>query len=193
MKEIFDEISLAAIKFLERHEGVSNVQFYEIGPIANVDHIAQWSQKNAPFELPSDFQSFICISDGLLLKWSIYQWPQQPDDKAADNTIGQQNISTPLGNMRINSLQDVVLIPDPEFVAFALDSGVSQNDGKVAFVFDTSKSGSREPRYYSKNQPQIWFQDLACEWHFIAHNFTDYFRLMIMHLGVRINKTASQD
>lgn len=34
------------------------------------------------------------------------------------------------------------------------------------------------------NKPQIWFQDLSCSWFFIANTFTDYFRLMIMHLGL---------
>jgi hypothetical protein len=32
--------------------------------------------------------------------------------------------------------------------------------------------------------PQVWFQDLSCKWFFIANTFTDYFRLMIMHLGL---------
>lgn len=30
----------------------------------------------------------------------------------------------------------------------------------------------------------MWFQDLTCNWHFIANTFTDYFRLMVMHLGL---------
>jgi len=36
----------------------------------------------------------------------------------------------------------------------------------------------------NNNKPQIWFQDLSCSWFFIANTFTDYFRLMIMHLGL---------
>ena len=31
---------------------------------------------------------------------------------------------------------------------------------------------------------QVWFQDLACRWSFIANSFTDYFRLMVLHLGL---------
>jgi tubulin polyglutamylase complex subunit 2 len=34
------------------------------------------------------------------------------------------------------------------------------------------------------DKPQVWFQDLSCCWFFIANTFTDYFRLMIMHLGL---------
>lgn len=38
--------------------------------------------------------------------------------------------------------------------------------------------------YRSSSKPQVWFQDLSCNWYFIANCFTDYFRLMIMHLGI---------
>eukprot|EP00961_Rhodomonas_salina_P060682 814668-Rhodomonas_salina.1 len=31
---------------------------------------------------------------------------------------------------------------------------------------------------------QVWFQDLGRQWHFVAGSFTDYFRLLIMHLGL---------
>ena len=31
---------------------------------------------------------------------------------------------------------------------------------------------------------QVWFQDLACMWHFAADSFTNYARLMVMHVGV---------
>jgi len=202
MREIFDEISLSVIRFLEHHEGVSNVQFYEIGPISNPDAVNAWNTKNAPYELPSDFRAFLGISDGLLLKWSIFlgSLPTSNNDNSAEKSSAPSNTTAPvplqLGIMHINSLHDVTPIPDEEFVAFALDSGVNANDGKVALVYDTykvsnSKTKSKstntvaqQQRYYSKNQPQVWFQDLACEWHFIASNFTEYFRLMIMHLGL---------
>lgn len=31
---------------------------------------------------------------------------------------------------------------------------------------------------------EIWFLDRALGWHYLAATFTDYFRLMIMHLGL---------
>lgn len=34
------------------------------------------------------------------------------------------------------------------------------------------------------SRPQVWFQDSSCRWHFIADSFTDYFRLVAMHMGV---------
>lgn len=46
-------------------------------------------------------------------------------------------------------------------------------NGRLALIFKSASS-----------KPQIWFQDLSCQWFFIANTFTDYFRLMIMHLGI---------
>ena len=33
--------------------------------------------------------------------------------------------------------------------------------------------------------PEVWFQALACGWHYLAPSFTCYFRLAVAHLGVR--------
>jgi len=58
-----------------------------------------------------------------------------------------------------------------EVGAFDIDSKVK--NGRLALIFRQNNS-----------KPQIWFQDLSCHWYFIANTFTDYFRLMIMHLGL---------
>jgi hypothetical protein len=59
-----------------------------------------------------------------------------------------------------------------EIVAFDIDS--KAQDGRVVLLYRDS----------TRSKPQIWFQDLSCCWFFIANTFTDYFRLMIMHLGL---------
>jgi tubulin polyglutamylase complex subunit 2 len=53
--------------------------------------------------------------------------------------------------------------------AFELDA---MGEGVVALVF------------FSNTGAQIWFQDLSCAWTRIAPSFTDYMRLMVMHLGL---------
>ena len=55
--------------------------------------------------------------------------------------------------------------------AFDIDSKVK--DGRLALIYRGTTA-----------KPQIWFQDNSCGWFFIANTFTDYFRLMIMHLGL---------
>lgn len=34
------------------------------------------------------------------------------------------------------------------------------------------------------NDPQVWFQDLTADWHFVAKNFRDYARLLLMYMGL---------
>lgn len=52
-----------------------------------------------------------------------------------------------------------------------MDSKVK--DGRLALMYRNTT-----------DKPQVWFQDLSCSWYFISNTFTDYFRLMIMHLGI---------
>jgi len=34
------------------------------------------------------------------------------------------------------------------------------------------------------SQPEIWFLDRSLEWWYLASCFTEYFRMMIVHLGL---------
>lgn len=36
----------------------------------------------------------------------------------------------------------------------------------------------------AKAEPEVWFQDLGCSWNFLASSFSDYFRLMLSHVGL---------
>mmetsp|Transcript_1640 Transcript_1640/g.2460 ORF Transcript_1640/g.2460 Transcript_1640/m.2460 type:complete len:296 (-) Transcript_1640:24-911(-) len=156
IRDIFDNISLSVIQFLESHKGVTNVQFFEIGGVSNED-IQEWERDNSPYKLPNDFKNFLKISDGLLLRWNIKL----------------NNEAIPLGNMHLNSLETVKKIKDNNVIAYSIDS--SANDGHVAFVY---------PKHNKFSEPEVWFQDLSCEWFFVAKSFTEYYRLMIMHLGL---------
>lgn len=80
------------------------------------------------------------------------------DDDTSDEDVGTPNVEE-----------------SKEVVAFDIDTKVK--DGRIALIYRTgaNQSGSK---------PQIWFQDLSCHWFFISNTFTDYFRLMVMHLGL---------
>lgn len=167
-----DEISLSVISFLERHAGITDVQYFERPPCASRD-IENWERAHYPCVLPEDFKSFLRLSDGLLLKWSIKQG----------------ELTQPLGCMQVNDIANLLPCPrgcsapgkgvfatvgeePPECVAaFELDSNAL--DGRLALLY----------RVGALTKPQVWFQDLSTTWFFIAHTFTDYFRLMMMHLG----------
>ena len=160
------------ISFLERHAGITDVQYFERPPCASRD-IENWERAHYPCVLPEDFKSFLRLSDGLLLKWSIKQG----------------DLTQPLGCMQVNDMAN--LSPCPRG-SFAAGEGVFDTVGEqppecvAAFELDSNALDGRLALLYraeALTKPQIWFQDLSATWFFIAHTFTDYFRLMMMHLG----------
>jgi hypothetical protein len=69
-REVFDNISMQVISFLENHVGISDVEFIERAGCADVS-IQKWEEENAPIRLPDDYKAFLQISDGLQLTWKI--------------------------------------------------------------------------------------------------------------------------
>ena len=97
--------------------------------------------------------------------------------------------------MHLNKLRDIKRIRGEKFKLSAVgeedetsDEEASDDDSTEigAFEIDSKVKDGRLALFYRdpKAKPQIWFQDNSCSWFFIANTFTDYFRLMIMHLGI---------
>ena len=163
---------MSVISFLERHAGITDVQYFERPPCASRD-IENWERAHYPCVIPEDFKSFLRLSDGLLLKWSIKQG----------------DLTQPLGCMQINDVANLSPCPRGSFVP---GEGVFDMNGEeplecvAAFELDSNALDGRLALLYragALTKPQVWFQDLSATWFFIAHTFTDYFRLMMMHLG----------
>eukprot|EP00937_MAST-01D_sp_MAST-1D-sp2_P002637 g2637.t1 len=168
-RDAFDEISLSVISFLESQSSVNSIDFEE-RPGVLAGELDAWERTNAPCQLPADMKAFYALSNGLLLRWKY--------------RLGDMDV--PVGCMRLNALHEIVAVefrPEGEDApvkaggadaqacpAFALDSG---EHGLVALVFagDTAV-------------PQVWFEDQSGTWHLISATFTDFFRLMIVHLGL---------
>jgi len=158
IRQIFDDISLNVISVLEKHRGVTDVKFFERPPVTN-QQINEWETKYYPCKLPEDYKSFLMISDGFVLKWHM---------KYNREVL-------PLGNMSLSPLESLKPVQFDQFMAFNLDSN-NATDGTIAFVFNNTESNERNP--------SIWFEDLSCQWNFVCHTFSDYFRLIIMHFGL---------
>ena len=182
IRTIFDNISLNVISFLEKHRGVTDVkvwtscppktsmcqtvmmimapsfQFFERPPVTEFQ-INEWEKKFYPCKLPSDYKSFLMISDGFVLKWHM---------KYNREVL-------PLGNMSLCPLEALKPVKFDKHLAFNLDSN-NATDGTIAFVFDDDAN--------NESNPSIWFEDLSCHWNFICHTFSNYFRLIIMHFGL---------
>jgi len=87
------------------------------------------------------------------------------EDEGASDEEGQAE------EEKYKSSFDLLFYRKEQVAAFDIDAKVK--DGRLALMYRNNS-----------NKPQIWFQDLSCSWFFIANTFTDYFRLMIMHLGL---------
>ncbi len=102
--------------------------------------------------------------------------------------------------MHLNKLSEVQKVNLTKFKLSAVGQEYASSDEEAegeekkedskqnitAFDIDSKAQDGRVVLMYNRthNKPQIWFQDLSCCWFFIANTFTDYFRLMIMHLGL---------
>lgn len=163
-------------RFLNNHEGIKNVQFIQKLPIPLVKLI-DWEKLNVPYILPEELKAFYSISNGFTLKWQV--------------SFGQKDYN--LGNMHVESLEGLIPIetisPFPNFVGFYEHEHISiKSHPKEVKIFqlDSACTWGTVGLVYidSTIDPQIWFQDLSQEWHYIAPNFTDYFRLLVIHLGI---------
>ena len=66
--------------------------------------------------------------------------------------------------------------------AFEIDACCSH--GKVCLVYKVGREGDPKAKEGREGDPEIWFLDRAVRWHFLAASFMEYFRLMVMHLGL---------
>ena len=66
--------------------------------------------------------------------------------------------------------------------------GSSSSDSNVVYGFDldnTCEDGRVALVYINGSEdPEIWFQDLGCEWSYLASTFSDYYRLVVTHIGI---------
>ena len=175
-------------------------------------------QAHYPCALPEDFKSFLRLSDGLLLKWSIRQDGAAPCSRCAPDaglTHGAHGAGArlaeatqPLGCMQVNDIANLTTFPRATFAkesgarfesaggprpaaaaqgtAAAAALAADSAECMAAFELDSTALDGRLALLYrgGHTKPQVYFQDLSETWFFIASTFTDYFRLMMMHLGV---------
>lgn len=98
MREVFDNISMQVISFLENHIGIAGVDFIERPGCADIT-ISKWEEDNQPIKLPDDFKAFLQITDGLQLSWKI-----KKNDQVMD-----------LGSMHLNKLREIQRIKGETF------------------------------------------------------------------------------
>ncbi|CEP01905.1 Knr4/Smi1-like domain-containing protein [Plasmodiophora brassicae] len=165
MRAIFDDISLSVVTFLEAHQGVTDVRFAESPPATSVE-IDRWHRSHHPVRLPPDLENFYLMQNGLSLKWRM----------RFNGEI------LPLGNMHVNSANTIEKI-DLSQAVFA--DGATNSHHNVGFALDSTADG-RVVLVFSKDlaATRVYFQDLSSAYNFVCDTFTEYMRLMVMHLGI---------
>ena len=175
VRELYDDIRGIVVPTLEEHVGVTRVQYYE-RPGAQPADIARWEKHHAPYVLPDDLKAFLCLSDGLLLRWHV-------------EFRGE---IVPLGCMQLNPLAQLTPIAVENWSTQSVDDWEKEEEGgednSVPACFDldnTCRDGRLALCFVNgPRQPQVWFQSNGTQWNFISSSFVDYFRLMIMHRGL---------
>eukprot|EP00919_Chromeraceae_sp_WS-2016_P056470 GHVR01134075.1.p1 GENE.GHVR01134075.1~~GHVR01134075.1.p1 ORF type:complete len:225 (+),score=48.31 GHVR01134075.1:210-884(+) len=177
-----------------------------------VESVNQWEDDNN-HTLPDDMKSFFQVSDGLTLTWTnnankgtyigcisvnplvdIIKIPStnlysedcisdNDDEDAASHDsdfILTNYLSDTLPKRRVFAGKDGLLFERCVECAYDLDSMC--DSGRFALVYFKNITHTHMSTFTQK--PQIWFMDLAGDWVFIANDFSDYFRLLVTHLGL---------
>jgi len=133
--------------------------------------LEDWARRTG-YALPDDLRAFLVVADGLTCDWAVDVKTRGP---------------AAVGALRVHALADMVPVPldGGDDDAFRRDGG----GGRVerAFELDRSARVGRVCLAFrsERDAPEVWLQDLACGWHYLAPSFTYYLRLAFAHLGVR--------
>lgn len=196
-RETFDRIALSCITYLESFSECKNVNF-QCGEGAASHESIMWDKKNAPFKMPKDLKSFCSLFNGVFLSWSV--------------DLGGRNVV--IGEIRVNRMEAIKpfeiegtydskawndmtsTVPDSKLcTAFILDSHCEVGEvlllykGTAASVNANANSSSADSEESVDSsahleEPEIWFVDQSSRWHYICKTFTQYLRLLVIHLGI---------
>lgn len=174
----------------EAKPGIFKVDSVEKRP-AERPMIIAWEQRNTTL-LPEDLKNFFMTSNGFQMSWSVkLDTGPLPVGRLHVNGIGQlvrlnppsetvSHVAPSLTDLDFDSDEETDFSGKPKFSGgfrmFELDP--CENIGKVCLVYREPTSTSGELK------SEIWFLDRALGWHYLADTFSDYFRIMIMHLGI---------
>ncbi|KAJ9600382.1 hypothetical protein L9F63_009310 [Diploptera punctata] len=191
----YENLTLGLVRLLENTPGVQDVELEKRLPSERM-LLTAWEQRHC-CNLPDDIRQFYLSTDGFKLIWNYeYAGEVLPIGNMKINSIselrrlaGVKNVGDSdcptLLDIEVCSQQDMgnPVRQRPNFGVkckiFELDS--CQGIGKVCLVFlDKNECETSLKR----EDPKIWLLDRSFEWHFLAENFTQYFRMMLVHQGL---------
>lgn len=175
--EAFLELRDSCASWLAEHPGAVQVHLAETTGCQSAS-ISAWEEREGAL-LPDDLRDFYLQTDGMVLRWDVVAHGRQV---------------MPLGCMAINSLHHLVPVSQSvlrnerdelrtelpshaaSWHAFNLDA--SCETGRVLLLLGSDAPSS------ARRHAQVWFQDGSCALSLLASSFSEYVRLLMLHLGL---------
>eukprot|EP00730_Choanoeca_flexa_P009842 TRINITY_DN14189_c0_g1_i1.p1 TRINITY_DN14189_c0_g1~~TRINITY_DN14189_c0_g1_i1.p1 ORF type:complete len:307 (+),score=36.04 TRINITY_DN14189_c0_g1_i1:63-983(+) len=174
-KNVYNYLTLGMIQSLEKRPNIVDIRLNQQPPCEQAA-ILQWEAESG-CSMPLDLSNFYKSFNGFQLVWTCLD---------AGHVI-------PVGQLTINRIEQLTKLQSPrktisgfeECVAMMARSDESAPDPIAnKFHLATVADGSRVVLSLAHNDLSIWLLDNARDWHYLANSFTEYFRLMVLNLGL---------
>lgn len=180
-KKLFDQVALGCISYLESFEECKNIFFQSNKECANHEFTA-WEKRNTPIKLPDDMKKCYSLFNGFILRWEV----------EITNSL------VPIGELRLNCLEDIKSSNTIDFIVqqnlplhvqkpvkkqctlFVIDS--HSEVGNIVLLYRLPSDA--KDQNVLLNQPEVWLMDRSGQLIYLAATFTQYVRLMVVHLGI---------
>ncbi|XP_033185104.1 tubulin polyglutamylase complex subunit 2 [Bombus vancouverensis nearcticus] len=200
----YENLTLGVVKILESFPYVKNVRVDRRNGCETMA-ITNWEQRHC-VTLPENVRNFYAAIDGFLLQWnleiageefpvgrmeigtlsSLKRYANNPKDHQTDSTKQELDTDThkPDNEVTSNSITD---LENPNSINLqGNDHGCKMFE--IARCFPESGMAKVYLLYRMKHEeesPTIWLhREDTNRWYHLANNFTVYFRMMLVHLGL---------
>lgn len=192
-RNIFDRIALGCISYLEHCEDCSTVTFQSNDGAPSHEFLI-WDKKHSPFNLPEDLRRFYSIMNGFSMAWTV---------EVAERSLV-------IGDMRLNKIENITkCVVDPNLttaIALSTEAATPLNVADCSlFILDNScelgdivllyrhsditsvsstTATTAAPTTKVNAMPEVWLLSASGTLTYLCQSFTQYLRLMVVHLGV---------
>eukprot|EP00047_Mylnosiga_fluctuans_P015934 m.50417 g.50417 ORF g.50417 m.50417 type:complete len:280 (+) comp6224_c0_seq1:114-953(+) len=169
LRDLYNGLTMGLVASLEKRPGIVDVR---VRPTAAVmsSHLGGWESTHRAV-LPTDLKNYLLTVNGMDLCWSV--------------TIA--GAACPVGRMHVHAMSELSVI-DARPPADASEEGCV---GSVRLFFspplveiDACDGDGAVCVVGDGRDTSVWFRDRSERYHRIAGSFTEYFRLMVAHLGI---------
>ncbi|XP_071050454.1 tubulin polyglutamylase complex subunit 2-like [Onthophagus taurus] len=158
-----------------KHSGIKKKHLVRFEP-ATVEEIAIWESTNQLI-LPLDLKNFYLSSNGFLYQW-ICSYGHQKLLVMGKITIYPLHKLNELKNFQLWINPEIEITDNTHELRLGMTSKVFEmcnveDDYKICLVY-----------VYPEASPSIWLFSKSNQFFYLAKNFTEYFRMCIVHLGI---------